>query len=58
MTLREGVLFAHLQGYPKVTTEMNCLEVVNLWKTRRNCLSVMAPILLEIEELSVNFFFL
>ena len=35
--------------------ETDCLEVVNLWLSRGVCLSVAAPILQEIEELSSGF---
>ena len=35
--------------------EVDCLELVMLWKTRHNSRSVVAPILLEIGELSHSF---
>ncbi|KAI5020406.1 hypothetical protein ZWY2020_045294 [Hordeum vulgare] len=35
--------------------ETYCQEVVNLWHDRRDGRSVVAPILLEIEELSLTF---
>ena len=55
LSLREGVIFAHLRGFEHVIMETDCLEVVNLWNTRHNSRSVVAPILLEIGEL-VSFF--
>ena len=35
--------------------ETDCLEIVNLWNNRRNSLSVVAPILLEVGELVSSF---
>uniref|UniRef100_A0A453JHS9 RNase H type-1 domain-containing protein n=1 Tax=Aegilops tauschii subsp. strangulata TaxID=200361 RepID=A0A453JHS9_AEGTS len=35
--------------------ETDCLEIVNLWNTRHNSLSVVAPLLLEIGELASSF---
>ena len=50
LSLREGVIFAKLRGFQHVIMETDCLEVVNLWKTRSSSRSVVAPILLEIGE--------
>jgi hypothetical protein len=44
LALRDGVLFARLRGYLKVVMETDCLEVVNLWNTRHDSRSVVAPI--------------
>ncbi|KAF7068030.1 LOW QUALITY PROTEIN: hypothetical protein CFC21_073828 [Triticum aestivum] len=33
--------------------ETDCLEIVNLWNTRINSHSVVAPVFFEIEELAV-----
>jgi hypothetical protein len=38
-----------------VIMETDCLEVVNLWNTRHNSLSVVAPLLVEIGELASSF---
>ncbi|KAI4983526.1 hypothetical protein ZWY2020_025392 [Hordeum vulgare] len=35
--------------------ETDCLEIVNLWKTRHYGLSVVAPLLLEMRELASLF---
>ncbi|KAF7036572.1 LOW QUALITY PROTEIN: hypothetical protein CFC21_047202 [Triticum aestivum] len=35
--------------------EMDCKEVVDLWNTRHHSRSVVAPILLEIGDLSASF---
>ncbi|KAF6990787.1 hypothetical protein CFC21_007945 [Triticum aestivum] len=35
--------------------ETNSLEVLNLWATRHDSRSVVAPILLDIEELTTSF---
>jgi hypothetical protein len=37
--------------------ETDCLEVVNLWNTRCGSRSVVAPILLELGELSTSYTF-
>ena len=57
MALRDGVIFANLRGFFHVIMESDCLEIVNLWNTRHNSLSVMAPLLLKIEELASSFSF-
>ena len=53
--MRDGVLYAKLRGLNKVVMEMDCKEVVDLWKTCHNSRSVVAPILLEIGDLSASF---
>ena len=55
LAVREGTIFAQLRGFSHVVIETDCLEVVNLWLSRGVCLSVAAPILQEIEELSSGF---
>lgn len=55
LSLRDGVLYAKLRGLDKVVMEMDCKEVVDLWNTRHNSRSVVAPILLEIGDLSTSF---
>lgn len=35
LSLRDGIIFAKLRGYSHVIMETDCLEVVNLWNTRR-----------------------
>ena len=57
MAVRDGVIFACLRGYTHVIMEMDCSEVANLWTTRHDSRSVVAPILLEIGELSGSFTF-
>jgi hypothetical protein len=55
MALREGVLFARLRGISRVIMETDCMEVVNLWKTRHNSRCIVAPLLEEIGELASSF---
>ena len=55
LAVREGTIFAQLRGFSHVVIETDCLEVVNLWSSRGNCRSVVAPILQEVEELSSGF---
>jgi hypothetical protein len=55
LALCDGVIFARLRGYPKVVMEIDFLEVVSLWNTRRDNRSVVAPILQEVGEL-VDYF--
>ncbi|KAM3211735.1 hypothetical protein ACQJBY_065070 [Aegilops geniculata] len=35
--------------------ETDCVEIVNLWNDRHNTRSIVAPILLEIGELTLSF---
>ena len=55
LAVRDGVIFANLRGFKHVVVETDNLEVVNLWNTRLNSRSVVAPIILEIKELSASF---
>ena len=55
LVLRDGVIFANLRGFSHVIMETDCLEIVNLWKTRHYSLSVVAPVLGEIRELALVF---
>lgn len=57
LALREGVIFAKLRGLSHVKIETDCLEVVNLWNSRRTDHSVVAPILEEIGGISSGFTF-
>ena len=57
MALRDGVIFARLRGFSHVIVETDCLEVVNLWKSRHNSRSVVAFLFAEIGELAANFTF-
>ena len=43
-SLREGVRFATLRGFQHVIMEVDCLELVMLWKTRHNSQSIVASI--------------
>ena len=55
LALREGVIFAHLRGYSHVIMEVDCMELVNLWNSRRNSRSIAAPILNELEDIVPSF---
>jgi hypothetical protein len=55
LALRDGVIFAKLRGFPKVVMETDCLEVVNLWNTRHESRSIVAPLLQEIGGLVLSF---
>lgn len=55
--MREGARFAKLCGLTRVIMEVGCLEMVDLWNTRHNSCSTVAPILLEIGELASDFQF-
>uniref|UniRef100_A0A453FJQ7 RNase H type-1 domain-containing protein n=1 Tax=Aegilops tauschii subsp. strangulata TaxID=200361 RepID=A0A453FJQ7_AEGTS len=37
--------------------ETDCLEIVDLWKSRQYSMSMVAPVLLEIRELASSFSF-
>jgi hypothetical protein len=58
LALRDGVIFAKLRGFPKVVMETDYLKLTNLWNTRQGSRSAVAPILQEIGELVLSFFFL
>lgn len=55
LALREGMIFAQLRGFSHVIMEVDCQDLVNLWKSRGNSRSVAAPILNELEEISASF---
>ena len=55
LAVREGVIFAQLRGFSQVLVETDCLEIVNLWNSRSNPRSVVAPILIEIGERASSF---
>ena len=55
--MKEGVIFACLRGFTEAILETDCLEAVNLWNNRYDDRSIVAPILAEIRELSLNFSF-
>ena len=55
LAAREAVIFAKLRGFSHVVLETDCLEMVDLWKSRRNSRLVVAPILEEIGELASSF---
>jgi hypothetical protein len=55
MALREGAIFANLRGFSRVVLETDCKEAVDLWISRHGSRSTVAPILLEIGELALNF---
>ena len=51
--VREGVIVANLHGFARVEIKTDSLEVVNLWKSRRTSRSVLARLLIDIEELAL-----
>ena len=53
--VREGVVVALLRGFARVRIETDCLDVVNLCNSRRTSRSLIAPLLLDIEELAASF---
>lgn len=55
LALRDGVIFAKLRGFSRVVMETDCLEMVQLWHSRRFSRSIVAPLLLEIDELALSF---
>jgi hypothetical protein len=55
LALHESVIFASLRGFQRVVFETDCLEVVDLWKSRHDSRSVVAPILQDIGEFALNF---
>jgi ribonuclease HI len=55
LALRDGVLFAKIRGLTQVIMETDCLEVVNLWNTRHDSRSIVAPLLVEVGELALSF---
>ena len=55
LALRDAVLFAKENLYGRVTFESDCAELVRLWFDRNNQRAIIAPLLQEIEELSIHF---
>uniref|UniRef100_A0ACD5UV26 Uncharacterized protein n=1 Tax=Avena sativa TaxID=4498 RepID=A0ACD5UV26_AVESA len=55
LALRDGVIFTSLRGFSHAVMELDSLEVVNLWKSRHDDRSVVAPILDEVRELVSGF---
>ena len=55
LAFRKGMIFAQLRGFSHVVMEIDCLELVNIWKSRGNSRSIAAPILEELEEISASF---
>jgi ribonuclease HI len=55
MAVRDGVLFAKIQGLTHVIMETDCLKVVNRWNTHYNSHSIVAPLSVEIGELAFSF---
>ena len=53
--VREGVVVALLRGFARVQIETDCLDVVNLWNSCRTLRSMIASLLLDIEELAASF---
>nr|BAK05780.1 predicted protein [Hordeum vulgare subsp. vulgare] len=45
LDLREGVIFAQLRCCSHIVIEVDCMELVDLWNSRSNTRSVVAPIL-------------
>ena len=45
LSLRDGVCFACLRGFPHVIMEVNCLELVKFWQSCHNSRSIVAPLL-------------
>ena len=50
-----GVIFTQLRGYSHVIMEVDCLELVNLWNSRRISRSIAAPILNKVEDIVPSF---
>ncbi|XP_073363418.1 uncharacterized protein [Aegilops tauschii subsp. strangulata] len=55
MALREAVVFAKLHGFERVEMETDSKEVVHLRNSRRSSRSLIALVLLDIEELPASF---
>ena len=52
---RDGVVLAERHGVTRLCLETDCQEVVGLWENRGNNRSVIHPILMEIQERSLQF---
>ena len=55
LAFRDGMIFAQLRGFSHVIMEIDCLELVDLWNSRSNTRSVVAPILTELEDIGASF---
>jgi hypothetical protein len=55
IALRDAVVLARNQHYDRVIAETNSAELVRLWSERGNHRAVIAPIIEEINELSLGF---
>ena len=55
LALRDGVIFTKLRGFAQVVMEVDCLDVVDQWIKHQDSRSIIAPILVEIEELARGF---
>jgi len=52
---RDGLIMAGRYGATRVHLETDCQEVINLWENRDRDRSVIFPILMEIQERSLQF---
>lgn len=52
---RDGMILAEKLGAARLCVETDCQELVALWKGRGTGRSVIAPIIMEIVELSLSF---
>ena len=52
---RDGMILAERHGVTQLCLETDCQEVVTLWENRGNSRSVIHPILMEIQERSLQF---
>jgi hypothetical protein len=55
MLAGEGMVLAERHGDTRLSLETDCQEVAALWENRNNNQSVIAPILMEIQERSLRF---
>jgi hypothetical protein len=55
LALPDDVAFAKERHYTRVIFEVDCTELVQIWKLGRSDRSLMAPILDYIRELSLSF---
>jgi hypothetical protein len=52
---RDGMVLAEKIGAARLCPETDCQQLVALWGGRNTCRSVIAPVIMEISELSVCF---
>jgi hypothetical protein len=57
LTLRDAFKYATEQGFGQVIFEVDCAELMKCWHKRLEERSVIRPILDEISELSLFFYF-